>query len=1097
MAKKIWSGHATDESQSDIVRFDEDECTILAEGSDLIFKCNDKVISVSAGGSSEAGAERGDKNAMQTLLLAAEAAINSSTIPEFAELLAQAESPDTDEESPFHRLRITGREAGKPFTLSVEAPYPTIDVDVLQEGGPGQNEIQSFWISPAPTGGVYYVLWDLGSGVETSGPIAFDADADGVKAAILSGMASLTDADLTVTGTGIQSDPFVLALEGAFEQTAVDELSIDASNLLGNGQVIVTTIVPGDSGRNEVQRIQLSSGTNGGTFTLTFDGQTTGTIAWNASASTLQSALEGLSNIAPGDVSVTKSGTIWTVTFGGVYAATNVPEMTGDGTSLTSSGGSLTISTTQQGLDGGFNTRITGLRTGHGLGPSIKLKIGSQYTPARAMSAWTQAQLISDIEAITGAGTISLVGGFKGHSTGDNLHFAWKWIGAKAFSTTTIYLYDSAGNFLVADDTITYGTIAGLEKAEVQIINLTNATGGTYTLTFDGQTTAPIAWNASALTVEQALEALSNLAPADVEVFNGDANGSTAQNRHILAVKFQGAYEDTDVPQITIDTTSLTGGGSVSTLLAGNSPNQRNEIQRIIVNASGGTYTLTFDGQTTGSIAVGASAGDVQTALEGLSNIDPGDVDVSGSGTSSDPYYVEFTGALAATNVPQMTGSVGGLTGGSVTVTTLTQGEAPVNEQQSIYVVGDDGTFTLSYDDETTVALDHDAAAAIVEAALEALTGVDDVVVSGSGTIEDPWLVEFKGSLAGTNVDPIEGDGTNLTGGFSAEITTEQDGTPPLPTIWRVILYCASGGDFAFTFRGRRTDDIAFGANAAAVLAALEALNPGDFTGLFAVEGDGTEEDPYLITAGGRLAGTPQSLLAHNEGLTGAAQGIIHFTEQEATGRHWWTNPVNWKDFDTGLSGLPGPGDEVWLQTGDESNSILYGLLQSALKLKSFIKSSLFTGHIGLPLRTETGYVEYRPTHLEIGFQNYEGDATILIGNDRGQGSGRINLDTGDDEVHIRVERTDGPAEPGFQSLNWRGSNEFSTLELIEGFVGVAAFAFETARLAQVRQRGGILHLSAGTVIDAGGPQAVAIDKTGGDLYDDGSQVTGRVIIRG
>ena len=34
-----------------------------------------------------------------------------------------------------------------------------------------------------------------------------------------------------------------------------------------------------------------------GTFTLSFDGQTTSAIAWDASASTVQSALESLSNI--------------------------------------------------------------------------------------------------------------------------------------------------------------------------------------------------------------------------------------------------------------------------------------------------------------------------------------------------------------------------------------------------------------------------------------------------------------------------------------------------------------------------------------------------------------------------------------------------------------------------------------------------------------------------------------------------------------------------------------------------------------------------------------------------------------------------------
>jgi hypothetical protein len=44
-----------------------------------------------------------------------------------------------------------------------------------------------------------------------------------------------------------------------------------------------------------------------GTFTLTFDGQTTSAIAWDASASTVQSALESLSNIDAGEVAIVKT----------------------------------------------------------------------------------------------------------------------------------------------------------------------------------------------------------------------------------------------------------------------------------------------------------------------------------------------------------------------------------------------------------------------------------------------------------------------------------------------------------------------------------------------------------------------------------------------------------------------------------------------------------------------------------------------------------------------------------------------------------------------------------------------------------------------
>lgn len=55
-----------------------------------------------------------------------------------------------------------------------------------------------------------------------------------------------------------------------------------------------------------------------GNFTLTFDGDTTGNIAYNASASTLESALEALSSIGVGDVVVTKpSAGLWEIVLTG------------------------------------------------------------------------------------------------------------------------------------------------------------------------------------------------------------------------------------------------------------------------------------------------------------------------------------------------------------------------------------------------------------------------------------------------------------------------------------------------------------------------------------------------------------------------------------------------------------------------------------------------------------------------------------------------------------------------------------------------------------------------------------------------------------
>lgn len=98
-----------------------------------------------------------------------------------------------------------------------------------------------------------------------------------------------------------------------------------------------------------------------------------------------------------------------------------------------------------------------------------------------------------------------------------------------------------------------------------------------------------------------------------------------------------------------------------------------NELQQIISNGTGGTFTITYSSQTTSAIDWDATASEVQTALEALSNIAPGDVEVTGDAGN---WQVEFMGSLAATNVGQMTLGLGSLTGGGAAVVTTRPGAA-------------------------------------------------------------------------------------------------------------------------------------------------------------------------------------------------------------------------------------------------------------------------------------------------------------------------------------------------------------------------------------------------------------------------------------
>jgi hypothetical protein len=103
-----------------------------------------------------------------------------------------------------------------------------------------------------------------------------------------------------------------------------------------------------------------------------------------------------------------------------------------------------------------------------------------------------------------------------------------------------------------------------------------------------------------------------------------------------------------------------------------------NEVQKVIVDATSGNFTITTTGkvsapvspQTTASIAFNASAAAVQSALEALAIFVPGDVIVTSPVAKT--WLIEFAGNFADTNMVQMTATDVDLAGGGDTVTPST-----------------------------------------------------------------------------------------------------------------------------------------------------------------------------------------------------------------------------------------------------------------------------------------------------------------------------------------------------------------------------------------------------------------------------------------
>jgi hypothetical protein len=263
--------------------------------------------------------------------------------------------------------------------------------------------------------------------------------------------------------------------------------------------------------------------------------------------------------------------------------------------------------------------------------------------------------------------------------------------------------------------------IGGLRVNEVQAYNLDGIVeGGTYRLKLGSETTPAIDWNDSGAEVKFALESLAQIAYDDVRVTRGkvtnevqilNVEGSTGGT---FTLSFAGQTTSA-IPFNCDDITlwnALKGLNNINLFDIKVRSKVTNEVQVINLQGEpkGGTFTLTFDGQTTGPIPWNANPLQVYGELEKLSNLgtfdftvnqewwkpyapwvigfnqigtkyrgidvptitgDPDlleggaamDVVVSTQTQGSRPYVITFRGARAGQNVPELVANTGGLTG--------------------------------------------------------------------------------------------------------------------------------------------------------------------------------------------------------------------------------------------------------------------------------------------------------------------------------------------------------------------------------------------------------------------------------------------------
>lgn len=623
----------------------------------------------------------------------------------------------------------------------------------------------------------------------------------------------------------------------------------------------------------------------------------------------------------------------------------------------------------------------------------------------------------------------------------------------------------NGGAFTVTVETTTEGSAAVNEKQRIVLPG--PPTGGTFTLTYDGQTTGAIAYDASAATVDAALEALSNIGAGDVAVVLNAASDWT--------VEFTGALAGTNVPLMTGSGSSLTGGGSITTATTTQGAPGTNEVQTVAVPNSTTSWTINFRGQFMQSAVspAASSAASIQATLESLSTIGVGNISVSkaNDGTTT-TFTLTFIGALGYQNVDECTSSGG-------TVSTTTAGSSTgINEVQTVTInnAPTGGTFTLTFSGQTTSALAYNISDADMATALVALStiGVGDVAVvrTGSGTLAAPYVytITFGTALAATDVSQITADASSLTGG-AVNVSTVQDSAAAVNEIETVTLDSGpTGGTFTLTFNGETTAGIAYDASAATVQAALEALAtpvPGDFSV------SGADGGPWSVTFTGAYAGTDVTeMTGSGASLTGGgSQTLTANTTTTATG------PNNWNDAENFSTGnLPTTGDTV-IVDDPNAGDILWNLdaLSAETLAKLVVRQSFENKRIGLSDHNGL-YYEYRATKLAIGATSIE------VGNGSGSGPVLVRLNTGAALTAIEVLNSGRSQDPSLKAVSWEGTHASNTAEILGGEFGAAIDQADVATLATLRVLASEVAGNAPSVFCGPGTTLGAVAVAGGNV---------------
>jgi hypothetical protein len=932
------------------------------------------------------------------------AAWQASQLAEFAEITAVATSTEiAGQVGSVPALNLTAKTAGFAFEVTAEI-----------DGQAYTSEVQKIALVNSPTGGTWTITF---SGQTTSG-LAPGASAAAVQSA-LEALSNIASGDVTVTKAneswtnGVSYPVWTLRFGGTYASLNVPQVTVNSNSLTGgNLSVDVTPIMDGQVPLTEKQRLTAVGNATGGTFTVALPGLSAATIAYNSNASAAQTAFN--SAWGAGRVTVTGGslpGTPLDLEFVGDLANQDLPLVTVNASGLTGAASDLTVATTQAGSAGtsaSYRYRLSS-------DPSVPdgsgrtawnfvvymntpgadwISIPLSYTATAAqVRAAIEAMLLENVSVgspqFVGPGNVTVTGSlndsWSSPSNWMEITFGGTWHSCYinlAVGPSSSQVTGNNVNVSMQSQTVAAGS-QGVNK--VQTLTQTGTPSGNFRLSSGGQLTGPIPYGATALQVSVALARLTTLGvmgePFGPYVVDYTSTAKTAQTPNPLSAYFAPNVVCTGGP---LGTAPITLTYSGAGLHSSNSPAVTaiegdvvayeiragfagvSERQRIVLRPGyltapyGGTWTITFDGQTTAGIAHSASASTVRGALDALSNLALGQVEVIGSSLASG-FDVIFVPDLG--NVPVMTAEGSALSNGLLYVRTDPQGGQRVEQR---------------------------------------------LLRESRG----PWHCD----------DPL-----NWT------LNHVPDSDEPL-----LLQFGATGPRFGITWLSTWT------------------VSPADST--------------HLVCRNHLRTG--QKVFVDSSGTlpTGVAANTAYY--------------VNRVDVETiQLSATKG-GAAISLTGGSGTHRVF-------VRCGGVKSLSSWTGWMGTPtINPEGRYREYRPIYWSMG---YGSGARITIGEgNAGPGSQLTRLNFHDFNVVPEVISTAGSKETTLPACLLLGTHADLAIELVDGDLGVALLAGEISTIKRLTIRGGECSLGEGVTF----PTGALVDKTGGELKSL-AYIDGRMQLRG